>query len=79
MRLKQGNAELAEADFRDIRAYLLTLEPPKYPFPVAEKLAEQGRGHFLKNCSSCHGTYGPNGTYPNKVVSLKIVGTDLTA
>jgi mono/diheme cytochrome c family protein len=68
----------AEATFRDIQAYLLSLEPPKYPFPVDVRKVEQGRAVFEKSCSTCHGTYGENGTYPNKVIALGEIGTDRT-
>jgi mono/diheme cytochrome c family protein len=67
-----------EAVFRDIQAYLLSLEPPKYPFPVDRALAAKGETVFRANCSRCHGTYGPNWTYPNKVVPLDEIGTDRT-
>jgi mono/diheme cytochrome c family protein len=66
----------AEADFRDILAYLLTLEPPKYPFPVNSQLARQGETVFKETCSRCHGTYGKDWTYPNKVVAIDVIGTD---
>jgi mono/diheme cytochrome c family protein len=70
--------EKEEAVFKDIQAYLLSLEPPKYPFPIEAKLAETGRNLFNDNCAKCHGTYGPNWTYPNKVIPLKQIGTDTT-
>src|SRR5262245_32930554 len=66
----------AEADFRDIRAYLLSLEAPKYPLPIDPKLAGQGQAIFNDTCARCHGTYGAKWTYPNKVVPLKEIGTD---
>jgi mono/diheme cytochrome c family protein len=65
-----------EATFRDIRAYLLSLEPPKYPFPVNADLAKKGQDIFEATCSRCHGTYGEKWTYPNRVVPLKEIGTD---
>ena len=68
--------EKEEPVFRDIQAYILSLEPPKYPFPIDQKLAESGHKIFSKTCVQCHGTYGPNWTYPSKVVPLKIIGTD---
>jgi mono/diheme cytochrome c family protein len=68
--------EKEEAVFKDIQAYLLSLEAPKYPFPVDAKLAESGHKLFFENCAKCHGTYGPNWTYPSKVVPLKVIGTD---
>lgn len=65
-----------EATFRDIQAFLLSIEPPRYPFAIDEKLAAQGKELFLKNCASCHGTYGKDWTYPNKIVPLEQIGTD---
>jgi hypothetical protein len=70
--------EKAEPDFRDIQAYLLSLEPPEYPFPIDRGLAARGRGIFEANCAKCHGTYGAEPTYPNKVVPLEEIGTDRT-
>ncbi len=70
--------EKEEPVFKDIQAYILSLEAPKYPFPVDAKLAETGRKLFIKNCAKCHGTYGEDWTYPNKVIPLKEIGTDST-
>ena len=68
--------EREEATFKDIQGYLLSLEAPKYPFPVDANLADTGHKLFAKTCSQCHGTYGPNWTYPSRVVPLKTIGTD---
>jgi hypothetical protein len=65
-----------EPTFRDVRAYLLSLEPPKYPFPIDAPLAKKGQEVFEATCSRCHGTYGEKWTYPNRVVPLKEIGTD---
>ena len=65
-----------EPAFRDIDAYLKSLTPPKYPFPIDTVMAEQGRLVFEAYCARCHGTYGPDETYPNKIVPTEIVGTD---
>lgn len=75
----ENNRKKFEADepvFRDIQAYLHTLEAPKYPYPIDQDLARQGEKLFSKNCASCHGTYGEKWTYPNKIVPLDIIGTD---
>jgi len=66
----------AEAEFKDIRAYLLSLEAPKYPLPVDAKLAARGEQVFKDTCARCHGTYGAKWTYPNKVIPIKEIGTD---
>ncbi len=67
-----------EGDFADIRAYLLSLEPPRYPFAIDRALAERGEAIFQRTCARCHGSYGPDGRYPNKVVALEVIKTDPT-
>jgi Cytochrome c len=62
--------------FDDVMAYLFSLEPPKYPYKVNETLAREGRNLFEANCSKCHGTYGPDGRFPNLLVPTHIVKTD---
>lgn len=65
-----------EPTFRDIQAFLKSLTPPKYPFPIDAAKAERGEKTFAKSCVKCHGTYGPNPEYPNRIVELKEIGTD---
>jgi hypothetical protein len=65
-----------EPAFRDVQAFFKSLEPPKYPFPIDSARAGRGREVFEKNCARCHGTYGPNGRYPNKIIPLDVIGTD---
>ncbi|MEO8181731.1 MAG: hypothetical protein ABI895_23105 [Deltaproteobacteria bacterium] len=65
-----------EKDFEDIRQWMDTLEPPKYPLPVNEPLARSGEQAFGRACASCHGTYGPGGSYPEKQIPIDVVGTD---
>jgi Cytochrome c len=66
----------SEKDFADLRALLLSLEPPKYPFPIDARRAATGRRLFEQHCARCHGTYGPDGSYPSKIIDLKTLGTD---
>jgi hypothetical protein len=68
--------EREEATFRDIQAYILSIEPPKYPLPIDKDKAAQGETLFRQTCSRCHGTYGEKWTYPNKVVPIDEIGTD---
>ncbi len=68
--------DAAEPRFRDVLEYILSIEPPKYPFPVDAALADRGKAVFTETCASCHGTYGETPTYPNKVVPLADIGTD---
>jgi mono/diheme cytochrome c family protein len=65
-----------EKTFADLREYILSLEPPKFPLPIDKKLAEDGAKLFVQNCVRCHGTYGKDWTYPNKVVPIDEIGTD---
>ena len=65
-----------EPTFRDFRAFFLSLEPPKYPFPIDSAQAARGQVVFEETCARCHGTYGPDGKYPNKIVPLDVIGTD---
>ena len=67
-----------EKTFADIREYMLSLEPPKYPLPIDQKLAAAGEQLFLHTCAKCHGTYGKDWTYPNKVIPIDEIGTDRT-
>jgi hypothetical protein len=66
----------AEADFKDIRAYLLSIQPPKYPLPIDRTLASKGETIFLDHCKRCHGTYGEKWTYPNRIIPIDEIGTD---
>ncbi len=65
-----------EDDFRHVEAWIKSLQPPAWPGPIDEQLAKQGRGVFRQHCSHCHGTYGPEGEYPETVVPIAEIGTD---
>lgn len=65
-----------DAYFPDVRAFITSLEAPKWPHALDAARASEGRGVFERTCSRCHGTYGPAGSYPNKLVSILDVGTD---
>ncbi|MBX3222916.1 MAG: hypothetical protein KF795_20555 [Labilithrix sp.] len=65
-----------DAYFADIRAYIASIEPPKYPWPIDQARASLGRTVFESTCSRCHGTYGSAATYPNRLVTLAEIGTD---
>lgn len=65
-----------EGTFADIQQYLLSLEAPLYPLPINRDLAATGEKLFTRHCAKCHGTYGKEWTYPNKIVPLKEIGTD---
>jgi mono/diheme cytochrome c family protein len=65
-----------DAWMTDVRAYLASLEPPDYPYPIDAQLAAAGEDLFRHNCKRCHGTYGEDESYPNKLVALDKVETD---
>lgn len=71
-----GFVKRQEHVFDDIHAFVMSVEPPKYPFPVDVRRADRGRELFADRCARCHGTYGANWTYPNKIVPLDKIGTD---
>jgi hypothetical protein len=62
-----------EQTFADISAFLLTVQPPKYPFPIDEQKAARGQELFAEHCVKCHGA---KDNYPNKIVPLDKIGTD---
>jgi mono/diheme cytochrome c family protein len=65
-----------EPAFRDLQAFFKSLEPPRYPFAIDSAKAARGEAVFKRTCVRCHGTYGPDGEYPNKIVPLDVIGTD---
>jgi mono/diheme cytochrome c family protein len=65
-----------EDEFRDIEAWIAALEPPQWPGTIDASRAAAGKGVFAAHCASCHGTYGPEGSYPERLVSIDEVGTD---
>jgi hypothetical protein len=71
-------AESAAVDSHmpDVLAYINSLQPPKYPKEIIASLAEKGRIIFNDNCSSCHGTYGKEGQYPNLLIPQSVIQTD---
>ena len=69
-------ARHAVNNFKDVLAWLRTLEAPKYPGKIDATLAAKGEVVFNEHCSKCHGKYGDTQTYPNKIVSLGVIKTD---
>ena len=65
-----------EEDFRDVYDFLTSIKPPRYPYAIDQSLAERGRIAFNRVCADCHGTYGDDGSYPEKLVPIDVVGTD---
>ncbi len=71
-----ADLQALEPAFRDVQAFLRSIEPPKYPFAVEQEKAGRGLVIFEQTCARCHGTYGPDGVYPNKIIPLEQIGTD---
>lgn len=65
-----------EPDFRDILAWIESVEAPRWPWKIDQKVAARGRVVFKRNCAECHGTYGENPTYPERTVPIEKIGTD---
>jgi len=65
-----------ENDFKDIYAYLESIEPPKYPFPVDQKLAAEGETIFNRSCATCHGHYDDEPSYRERMIPIDVIGTD---
>ncbi len=71
-----AEAEGIDERFKDVLAYLLTLEPPPFPRSVDAGLSARGARVFARHCASCHGHYGEKEDYPNLLVHVDQVGTD---
>ena len=65
-----------EATMVDLLAYLRTIEPPAYPDLIDVVAAARGQAVFVDQCSECHGTYGDDWTYPERIIPLEDIGTD---
>ncbi len=72
----EEEARAIDEMFVDVQAFIESVEPPPYPYPVDTRLADEGKQVFEDTCSRCHGTYGPQGEYPNLVIAIEEVGTD---
>lgn len=71
-----SEAREVDSHINDVLAYIYSLEPPKYPYPVNKQLAADGGVVFVQHCSKCHGNYGENDDYPNLLIPESIVKTD---
>ena len=71
-----AEARTIDNKFKDVLAYLFSIQPPVYPKTINQALAENGKTIFINNCQRCHGTYGSSSSYPNYLVDQKYVGTD---
>ena len=81
----RAEAEAIDATFGDVRAWITSLEAPRWPEDklgaIDQTLAAEGKTVFVATCSKCHGTYQDGGgdaadTYPNLWVRADDVNTD---
>ncbi len=58
--------------------WLLTREPPTYPYPINQTLAAKGASVYNQYCAGCHGINGRNfeGQEVGKVTPIEQIGTD---
>ena len=60
-----------------IGAWLWELQPPKYPFPIDDKLAAQGKPIYDAHCASCHDlALEGKGGLVGQTTPLAEIGTD---
>jgi hypothetical protein len=75
-------AERVDALFKDMQAYIGTLQAPVYTRSIDRELADQGKALFTASCAGCHGSYADDAsdddadTYPNLLIPLDVIGTD---
>jgi len=65
-----------EDEFREIEAWIASLEAPVWPGSVDPALAARGERVFTATCAECHGNYGDDEHYPERLVPIAEVGTD---
>jgi hypothetical protein len=61
-----------------VEEWLLTVEPPKYPYPIDAAKAARGAPVYARYCASCHGANGRDfsGELVGKVTPIDDIGTD---
>jgi mono/diheme cytochrome c family protein len=68
-----AEARSVDEHMGDVLAYINSLQPPKYPYPIDSRLAQRGGVIFVEHCSRCHGSHDD---YPNLMIPESLVGTD---
>ena len=86
-----SEAREVDSHFNDVLAYIYSIKPPKYPYPINTALAKKGGVLFVEHCAKCHGNYNANAgpsdnrttaasgeddEYPNLLIPESLVGTD---
>ena len=65
-----------EGEFREIEAWIASLRPPRWPHAIDAPLAREGERVFRRECAECHGTYGEQASYPDRLIAIDEIGTD---
>lgn len=70
-----------ESDFKDVYAFIDSVRPPKYPWPIDQVLAKRGQQAFNDHCAHCHGTYADGKSvfqshFPERLIPIEEIGTD---
>lgn len=71
-----AEANVVDSHIPNVLAWILSLQPPRYPHPIDTALAAKGQRIFAVGCAHCHGTYGAASTYPNLLIPESIIRTD---
>lgn len=63
---------------KKIEVWLLTKEPEKYPYPINQELADQGKPIYIRYCARCHGADGRHfeGELVGQVTPINDIRTD---
>jgi hypothetical protein len=71
-------ATLDRPRMKRIEAWLWTLKPPDYPYPIEQSLAAKGASIYKHYCAGCHGTDGRNfeGATVGHVTQIQDIKTD---
>ena len=70
-------AEAIDQHFDDVSAYISSIEPPAYPFPIDRRSPTQGRALFKEHVRRLSRQLRARSeTYPNLLIPLEEIGTD---
>jgi hypothetical protein len=69
---------LDRASVNKMEDYLNTAQPPPYPYPIDEALAQRGAPIYREYCARCHGESGSNftGELVGHVTPIELIATD---
>jgi hypothetical protein len=68
-------AQEIDAYVGDIRSYIMSVQPPRFPRDIDMSLAAKGEVIYEARCEGCHGSPKKD-VYPDRMIPLLTVGTD---